>query len=165
MRSTSSIVILWLLVAATIYWAFSSFIARQHNPNQSTLVASSGQSLLLKRSRDGHFRLSATINGEPVTMLIDTGASSITLGEPLAQRLGLPRGERYTTQTANGTAPAYETQLDELVFGPFKLTQLRAGVVPQLGDEVLLGMNVLKKFDIQLRGDEMQLRLANPATN
>ncbi|WP_157315440.1 TIGR02281 family clan AA aspartic protease [Chitinibacter sp. GC72] len=158
MRSTTSIVLVWLLVCGLIYWAFDALILKQHNPNSLRITANQGQTLVLKRSRDGHFRLSATMNQEPVVLLIDTGASMVTVGEALANRLKLPRGEAFITQTANGETSAYWSQVTQMSLGPYMLENVRVGVVPRLGDEALLGMNVLKNFSVQIAGDQMTIK-------
>jgi aspartyl protease family protein len=163
MRSTFSIVLLWLLVAGGIYWGFNILIAYQYNPNTAiSLSAGQGQQLILKRSKDGHFRLNGRVNGEPVLLLIDTGATAMTLGAPLAERLQLKVGTAFISQTANGAVEGYQSKLALLSFGPFNFNNVTVGVVPQLGDEILLGMNVLKRFDVTLKGDEMILNLAIP---
>ncbi|MCX7206782.1 MAG: retropepsin-like aspartic protease [Proteobacteria bacterium] len=160
MRSTFSIVLLWLLVAGGIYWGFNALIAYQYNPNTRTsLNAGQGQTLVLKRSKDGHFRLNGLINGQPVVLLIDTGASSMTLGAPLAERLQLKVGESFISQTANGQVVGYQSKLEQFSFGPFDFKNVTVGVVPQLGDEILLGMNIIKRFDVMLKGDQMILKM------
>lgn len=159
MRSTLSIALVWVLVCALIYWAFDTLILRQHNPNPLQIVAAGQADLVLKRSRDGHFRVAATLNGQPVVLLIDTGASILTIDQSLAKQLALPEGARLITQTANGEVAAYESTIERLVFGSFKVDQINVVVVPKLGNEVLLGMNVLRRFSVQIAGDEMTLRL------
>lgn len=158
MKSTATIVLVWLLVAALIYWAFNFFILRQHNPNTQQFTVHSNAELRLKRSRDGHFRLSAQMNGEPIVFLIDTGASMVTMDQELAQRLQLKRGDSFLTQTANGEVEGYWSQVDRVTFGPYELSHLRVGVVPNMSDEVLLGMNVLKNFAVQISGDQMLIK-------
>ncbi|WP_164521421.1 retropepsin-like aspartic protease family protein [Iodobacter ciconiae] len=159
MRSTFSIVVVWLLVAAGIYGGFNVFLAHQYNPNTRTFLAGQGQELILQRSRDGHFRLNGSINGQPVVLLIDTGATTVTVGAALAERLQLKVGQPFISQTANGEVEGYQSRLDQLLFGPFEFKALTVGVVPQLGDEVLLGMNVIKRFDISLKSGQMILKM------
>ncbi|MFC7419295.1 TIGR02281 family clan AA aspartic protease [Iodobacter arcticus] len=160
MRSTLSIVLVWLLVAGGIYWGFNAFLAYQYNPNTRTSLSSGqGQQLILKRSRDGHFRLNGRINGQPVVLLIDTGATMMTLGAPLAERLQLKEGQPFMSQTANGVVQGYQSKLEQFSFGPFEFNQVTVGVVPQLGDEILLGMNVIKRFEVTLKDDQMILKM------
>jgi aspartyl protease family protein len=158
LKSTATIVLVWVLVGALIYWAFNFFILRQHNPNTQQLTVNSSAELRLKRSRDGHFRLSAQMNGEPIVFLVDTGASMVTMDQALAQRLQLTAGEAFITQTANGQVAGYWSQVARLTFGPYELSNLRVGVVPNMSEEVLLGMNVLKNFSVQISGDQMLIK-------
>ncbi|STQ90448.1 retropepsin-like aspartic protease family protein [Iodobacter fluviatilis] len=160
MRSTFSIVVVWLMVAVGIYWGFNVFLAHQYNPNTRTFLAGQGQELTLQRSRDGHFRLNGNINGQPVVLLIDTGATTLTMSAALAERLKLKPGQPYISQTANGEVKGYLSKIDQLSFGPFEFKHLTVGVVPQLGDEILLGMNVIKRFDMTLKGEQMILKMA-----
>jgi aspartyl protease family protein len=162
MRSTFSIVVLWLVVAAGIYWAFNAFLAHQYNPN-TEVSAGQGQQLVLQRSKDGHFRLNGRINGEPVVLLIDTGATTMTLGAALATHLQLKPGESMISQTANGAVEGYQSRLDQLSVGPFEFTSVAVGVVPELGNEILLGMNVIRHFDVLLKGDQMILKMNHPS--
>ncbi|QLG87606.1 retroviral-like aspartic protease family protein [Chitinibacter bivalviorum] len=158
MKSTASIVIVWLLVAALIYWAFDAMILRQHNPNSIQITSQQSGDLVLKRSRDGHFRLSVLINGEPIVLMVDTGASNLTLDDAQAQRLNLSRGDTFMTQTANGSVMGYASMIETLDLGTFQLRNVPIGVIPKLGDEGLLGMNVLKNFAVQIQGDQMTIR-------
>ncbi|WP_410498294.1 TIGR02281 family clan AA aspartic protease [Chitinibacter sp. S2-10] len=161
MRSTSSIVILWLLVMAVIYWSFNTLVLQPQRTKAMQITVNATEQLRLKRSRDGHFRINGSLNGQAVVFLIDTGASSVTLEESLARQLKLPRGQSVNTQTANGMANAYLTTIDEMTLGGTQLNQVGAIVVPELGGTALLGMNVLQHFDIQINGNEM---LIKPAT-
>ncbi|WP_034639278.1 retropepsin-like aspartic protease family protein [Chitinilyticum aquatile] len=154
LRSTPFLVVLWLAVFGGGYLVFSDFLVSRQAP--AAQISGSG-SLSLPRAADGHYRTSGSINGQQVMFMLDTGASTVTLDQQLADRLALPRGATVSTQTANGTVEGYETVLPQLDIPPFSLQQVRAVVVPQLGDEALLGMNVLNRFDILLRDGAMVL--------
>lgn len=156
LRSNLGLWLFWLLVLACVYGAFEHFVFSRQ-PAATTLEATGGQVLQVRKGRDGHFRLPGTLNGAPAILMVDTGASSVTLDEDLARQLNLPVGERFTTQTANGPVEAYATVLAELRLGPFTLRQVSAAVVPRLGDEILLGMNVLRRFKLEIQGEQLQL--------
>ncbi|HSC80511.1 MAG TPA: retropepsin-like aspartic protease [Chitinolyticbacter sp.] len=158
MKSSLGPLLLWLAVFGGVFVVMQQFIASREAPRMA-IEAAGGQELAIPRSPDGHYRLRGTINGQPVTLMIDTGASSITLPAPLAERLGLPRGESITSLTANGAVEGYETRIDTLTFGGFNLSHVRAGVVPNMpGDEILLGMNVLGRLEVVMRGERMIIR-------
>ncbi|WP_148715559.1 retropepsin-like aspartic protease family protein [Chitinolyticbacter meiyuanensis] len=159
MRSSLGPLLVWLVVFGGVFVAMQQFIAAREAPGMA-VSASNGHELSIPRSPDGHYRLRGEINGQPVVLMIDTGASSITLPAPLAESLNLPRGESITSYTANGTVRGYETELARLAFGGFQFERVRAGVVPNMpGGEILLGMNVLGRLEVVMRGERMILRL------
>jgi aspartyl protease family protein len=61
----------------------------------------------------GQYAAEVLIDGVPVRMLVDTGASEVCISASTARRLGLsPSGERKRVmQTANGLSTAYPTIL------------------------------------------------------
>ena len=73
--------------------------------------------------------------------------------------LGLERGAETSVSTANGVTTAYLTRLDQLAIGDIELHDVRASIIPRMGvDEILLGMNVLKRFELIQRGDRLIIR-------
>jgi aspartyl protease family protein len=128
------------------------------DPNRQLVVAP-GAELTLKRSASGHYVFPGTINGHPVTFLLDTGATYVAIPARLGYDLGLATGMAQQTITANGVATAYATRVGELAFGPFVLRDLPASLNPGMTDDVvLLGMNVLKQIEFTQRGDTLVLR-------
>lgn len=103
----------------------------------------------IEMARDGHFWLQAQINGEPATLMVDTGATLTSLSPELAQRAGLePRegGIPVMLQTANGAISAELTTIDKLTFGNIDASGLDAVIVPGLGSTSLIGMNLLSRL-------------------
>ncbi|MEM7041320.1 MAG: retropepsin-like aspartic protease [Pseudomonadota bacterium] len=98
----------------------------------------------------GHFIADVTINGMPVTFLIDTGASHTILNQQDADRLRLTGGSlRYSVpfQSANGTTYAAPVTLRDVRLGQFQLYDLDAFVNQgELGIS-LLGMSFLRRFE------------------
>jgi len=98
---------------------------------------------VLKRSRDGHYVFPGTINGRPVSFLLDTGATLVSVPAHLAGTLGLKPGAYQQSVTANGTVATRATRVEALAFGPFDLRDVPASLNPGMaGDQVLLGMSV-----------------------
>ncbi|MDR0564969.1 MAG: retroviral-like aspartic protease family protein [Azoarcus sp.] len=155
----------WLAAIALIgvLWLFfDGFEARRANPNRHLAVAP-GQSseMVLKRNPSGHYIAPGTINGQPVTFMLDTGATQVAIPARLGKKLGLrPVGPPVYVSTANGTAEARMTRIDELAFGSFVLTQVQASLNPGMDDDdlILLGMNVLKHLEFTQSGDTLVLR-------
>ncbi|WP_169307268.1 retropepsin-like aspartic protease family protein [Chitiniphilus eburneus] len=158
MRTSLGPLIVWLLVFAGVFLVMQRFIEARQQPAMAIRMAE-GREVAIPRSPDGHYRIRGEINGSPVVFMVDTGASAITLSAPLARQLGLPRGETMISHTANGTVEGYETRLDTLTLPGMTLEHVNAGVVPNMpGDEVLLGMNVLGRLEVVMRGERMILR-------
>jgi aspartyl protease family protein len=89
-------------------------------------------------------------NGIALTMLVDTGASTVVLKPADAQRLGIDIDRlRYTVpvQTANGTTYAASVRLRTLSVGNINLNEVDALVAkPGSLKENLLGMSFLSRL-------------------
>jgi aspartyl protease family protein len=158
MRRTGTVMIVagWLLLAALIWWGFEHYL----NPNARLANATVEQGeVVLARGPDGHFRAPGRIDGEAVDFLLDTGATVVAISEPLARRLNLTRGAAVQVRTANGDAVAYATRLERVSLGGAVARDVPAHIVPGMaGDEALLGMSFLARFEIAMNGDEMRIR-------
>lgn len=100
-------------------------------------------------SRDGHFHLTAELNGEPVRFVVDTGASSIALGPDDARKIGIdPDNLAYIGQarTANGVVRTANVTVDEFVIGDIVDRNVPAVVIGGELDGSLLGMTYLRRF-------------------
>ncbi|MCB1924258.1 MAG: TIGR02281 family clan AA aspartic protease [Gammaproteobacteria bacterium] len=116
---------------------------------------------ILKDSRGGYF-VDGLINGSPVRFLVDTGATSVAMSERHAAQLGLQHrvdGTPVGVGTASGSARGHAVQLASVSVAGMRVNDVRAVVID--GDSpqfVLLGMNVLSKFDIDQRENLLILR-------
>lgn len=147
-----------LLVLGLFYLYFENGLQARNNPNRQLQVAP-GTELVLKRSGNGHYVFPGTINGRPVTFLLDTGATLVSIPAHLAGELGLAAGAPQRSITANGTVATRATRVDALAFGPFALRGIAASLNPGMaGDQILLGMSVLKHLEFTQRGDTLMLR-------
>lgn len=147
-----------LLVLGMFYLYFENSLQARNNPNRQLQVGP-GAELVLKRSGNGHYIFPGTINGQPVTFLLDTGATLVSVPAGLASELGLKAGARQQSITANGTVETRATRLDVLAFGPFVLSGVPASINPGMADDqILLGMSVLKHLEFTQRGDSLILR-------
>jgi aspartyl protease family protein len=155
-RGMALLASLALLGTLTLY--FDSSIEQRDFPNRQLQIAP-GEELVLKRSRNGHYVFQGTINSQPVTFLLDTGATLVSIPAHLGPRLGLEPGARQQAITANGVVTTRATRLDELAFGPFSLSGLSASLNPGMSDDqILLGMNVLRQLEFTQQGDTLVLR-------
>lgn len=153
------IAIAMVLALAVLSLVFDQALSRRSNPNQQVTGTFAGNvaTVRLLRGNDGHYRATGEINGTRAEMLLDTGATAISLGTGLARRLQLqPRG-RVQLQTANGTVEGYVVVLDEVRLGSIVERDIEAVVSPGLDEEVLLGMNFLKPLEWSQRDNQLTL--------
>jgi len=151
----------WLCGFVVLALVFDKIIDQQANPNQSvaTVQTDHYREIVLQRNRRGHYVFDGEINHRKVTFLVDTGATTTAVPGKLQLALALERGPAMEISTANGRTTAYLTRLDQLALGSIELRDVGASIVPGMAvDEVLLGMNVLKHFELVQRGDEMIVR-------
>lgn len=143
----------WLAVMGLVYLAMD-FVMKP----KPAVVTADGQ-LRIPRARDGHFYVDGTVNGRPITFLVDTGASSVFVSEEFARKAGLQGGEPTTFQTANGTLPGRTLRGIEVSAGSFSVSSLRVGI-GGVGpaDRGLLGQNFLGKFTIRISDKELVLQ-------
>ncbi|MBT3205276.1 MAG: TIGR02281 family clan AA aspartic protease [Gammaproteobacteria bacterium] len=151
----------WIIGFFMLALLFDQILEQKFNPNQSinTLQTGSYQEITLKRNRQGHYIFNGLINNKVVTFLVDTGATTTSIPANLATKLNLKKGHRFTVQTANGNSFAYSTIINSLKIGDMKFNNVSASLNPGLlGNEILLGMNILKNIELIQRGDTLILR-------
>jgi len=152
----------WVVGLAVLALFFQRLLSDRENPNRdpdAVLDAQGRPQVVLRRNRSGHYVASGKINGEPVVFLVDTGATDVALPLQVASRLGVPLGRAYTAKTANGNIRIRGTRLDSVDLGGLTACWVQASVLPNMpGEEVLLGMSYLKRFDLIQRGNTLTLR-------
>ena len=98
---------------------------------------------------DGHYHLTAEVNGTAIRFVIDTGASSIALGPRDAERIGIdPENLAYIgeAQTANGTVETAPVNLDSVTIGDIRDESVPAVVLRADLEQSLMGMSYLSRF-------------------
>ena len=152
----------WVVGLAVLALFFQRLLNDQENPNRDIEVALDAHGraqVVLQRNRAGHYVANGSINGEPVVFLLDTGATDVALPLRVARRLDLPLGAARIAKTANGNIRTWSTHLDSVDLGGLTARGVRASVLPNMpGDEVLLGMSYLKRFELLQRGNTLTLR-------
>lgn len=153
-------VAMWVLVLGLAVFLVNQRIERQRNPNNQVVTSSvdGKRSIELQRSRFGQYLVTGSINNAKVDFLVDTGASSVSIPADFADRIGLPRGTPIQISTANGIGVAFETRVAQLRIGDLEVRNVTAHINPGLSDEVLLGMSILKHYELVQRGDSLIIR-------
>jgi aspartyl protease family protein len=98
---------------------------------------------------DGHYYMTAEVNGVPTRFVVDTGATAVVLTKEAAAAAGLPAGELAFTSianTANGRVRTAPVVLDSLAAGGIEKRGFRALVNEGDMPESLLGMSYLSQF-------------------
>ncbi|VAW50209.1 Aspartyl protease [hydrothermal vent metagenome] len=158
---TTMTVIAWIIFLVFLFGVFDHFIDQRNNPNQNVVTAAYGQQkqIVLQRNPYGHYVSNGTINGRDVVFLLDTGATEIAIPEAVANQLGLVKKQSIRVKTANGTTTAYKTRIDSAALGEIRLYDLNATILTNMtGNEILLGMNFLKHFEIIQKGQTLTIK-------
>ena len=119
------------LTALTVF--FDDWIADQNNPNtdpESVKLADGSLQVVLLRNRQGHYVSAGTINGKPVTFLLDTGATDVAVPAGIAKKLDLKHGARAQVITAAGVVPVFSTTINQLTLGHILLDRVSASITP-----------------------------------
>lgn len=111
----------------------------------------------------GHFNVRADVDGHTIPMMVDTGATTVTLSYEDAARIGIDTDNLYfsvNVHTANGIGNAAEVRLRTLSVGDLQVEGLRALVTqPGAMRGSLLGMNFLRSLEsFEIRGDRLILK-------
>jgi aspartyl protease family protein len=121
------------------------------------------RSVRIRKRSDGHFMVRTEVEGVGLTMLVDTGASTVVLRPEDGQRLGIDVERlRYQVpvQTANGTTYAASVRLRTLSVGKIRINDVDA-LVAKRGTlrENLLGMSFLNRLNsYEFSGEYLTLR-------
>jgi aspartyl protease family protein len=117
---------------------------------------------LLEADQRGQYAAGVLVNGAPVQMLIDTGASHVCISASTARRLGLSPsgGPKRVMQTANGQSTALPTVLRSVSLGGLYVNDVEALILtPGAGEVNLLGESFLKRLaSVEQRNGTLVLR-------
>lgn len=122
-------------------------------------TGASDATVTIPMSGDGHFYVDGYINGHTHKFMIDTGASTVVMGEDDAQRMGIDykrKGSPVQMSTANGAVQAYAIKLDSVVIGELE----EKGVDAVIGSNmpfILLGNSFLSRLKMQRNSNTMLL--------
>jgi aspartyl protease family protein len=116
----------------------------------------------LEADQRGQYAAGVLIDGIPVRMLVDTGASEVCVSAFTARRLGLSPsgGRKRLIQTANGQSIASPTTLRSLSLEGLYMNDVEALILaPEAGEVNLLGESFLKRLmSVEQRNGMLVLR-------
>lgn len=156
-------VLIWLAIAFALIAGYSyreelsavtDRVIGELRPSGDIVSVETGEegerAVRVRRRLDGHFAVRASVNGQSMTLMVDTGASSVVLKPADAERAGVDLDKlSYTVavDTANGMTYAAAVRLRTLAVGPLVVRNVDA-LVAQPGSvkENLLGMSFLRRL-------------------
>jgi aspartyl protease family protein len=117
----------------------------------------------LRRRLDGHFTGNVEVNGKTISMIVDTGASTIVLRPEDAAKAGIDVSRltyKVPVLTANGRTVAARVYVDKVAIGPLDRQRVEALVAqPGAMTQSLLGMSFLSRLrSYEFSGDFLTLR-------
>ncbi len=142
---------LWSSQNLTPAASYNAYVAQTPLANMVTV----------SQNNDGHYYGTVLINDVPVRMLIDTGASQVTLSRKTAQNAGFDASDANFTQAVNGITGevrAANWTIPQLSIGSIVLQNVAAVVIDSNSAPSLLGMSVLNRMQqVSLQQGQMIL--------
>lgn len=146
----------WLLIFAAVLVGYSyryelnAVVQRVTGDLLGERGQTVGETLRIPMAPDGHFWVRASVDGEEVRFLIDSGATLTALSRRSADAAGLELrddGMPVVINTANGAVNAQRARIARLAVGPIVSKDLAAVVSAAFGDMNVLGMNFLSSLE------------------
>lgn len=126
-------------------------------------AATRGRTVEIARGSGGNFVVVTQVNGARLSMILDTGASSVVLTHEAAKAAGLPLevlSYSVPVDTANGRTRAAPVTLQTIGVGGIVERDVAALIaMPGQLRQNLLGLSFLNRLEgWEVRGDRLQLR-------
>ena len=130
---------------------------------QDTSACIEGAKIVLQSDENGSFRAKGIITDQTVDLLVDSGATSVSMNTKIARKLGvsdfIQRGALTKCHTASHLdIPCYRILLPSVQVGCIKLFNVDAIVMESENDEILLGMSFLNRLNWSKKGRFLELQ-------
>ena len=125
-----------------------SFDAALHAVGGPVQTVSGGETRI-PLSADGHYWITAKLNGTPLRLMVDTGATVTAISTDVAEAAGIEPDllrPEARVETANGTVTAAPARIETLRFGSIAARDLDAIVMPGADGPNVIGMNFLTRL-------------------
>jgi aspartyl protease family protein len=154
------------LVSSSSREAVIEVDGRRHKLGLSTRIAATYRDadvaeVRIPRGSDSHYMAGGSINGHPVTMLVDTGATLVAMNVHDARRLGVQfrNGRRGTASTAGGRVDTFVVNLNTVRIGGLEVRNVSAAVlVGDYPETILLGNSLLDRLEMSQEAGVLVLR-------
>jgi aspartyl protease family protein len=142
----------WVVIFAAGFVLFTfrddfGYLAARLKAEAIGTPVNQGRETRIPMAIDGHFWVQATVNGEDVRFLVDSGATMTTIDRATAAKAGIavsPKADEYV-RTGNGVIRVSSGRADEIAIGDI----VRRNVGLQIADNDdlnVLGMNSLSSL-------------------
>ena len=141
----------WVLIFGVAYVVFTlkdEFLAL----GQRVLVEARGGveqvapgEIRIRQAPDGHFWVTAEVNGDPVRFLVDSGATTTSISRETADEAGIvpSTGMRAMVRTANGIVMVDRGRAERFKVGSIERSDVAVHISDAFGDMNVIGMNFL----------------------
>ena len=152
LRKAIKMVLAWVAIFGVVFILFafrSEFtdIGQRLRAEATGTPIVAGEAVRIPISDDGHFWVTARLNGHEVRLMVDSGASVTTVSRDTAEAAGMPtNGLKGVVSTANGEVIVTRSRADLLQIASIE----RRGIavhINEADDVNLLGMNFLSSLD------------------
>ena len=143
------VALILLMVFAVTYWPNIQNSQFYASLVPATAIEGKNGEISVKKASDGHFYINASVNGQKIKFMVDTGASDIALTQKDAAKLGFDvENLNYNKvfSTANGTTRGASVKISYLEVGGFEMQDFYASVNQGALENSLLGMSFLSHF-------------------
>lgn len=121
-----------------------------------------GREIVIERKSDGHFYADATVNGQLIRFLIDTGATTVALTTRDAQHVGLffsPNEFAPIGRGASGEVRGKRVTIDHIALGHVDARRVPGAIIDEGLDISLLGQSFLSRIgSVRIADNRMTLR-------
>ena len=119
--------LVWAILLGIVYLVIDS----QIKPKVAIATGNAAE-VVIPRSRDGHFYVTGQVNGQPVTFMVDTGASTVAVSDTVARRISLPAGKPVMIGTAGGSTRGVEVTGQTVALSDIVVNDARIVILPQI---------------------------------
>jgi aspartyl protease family protein len=112
--------------------------------------------MVVRKNAFNAYWLRGSINGASVAMVVDTGASFVSIPLPLAKQLGLRCYSQVAMSTANGITQNCKSVVRSVQIGSMVLPDVEVVIMNNL-NVVLLGQSALGRLKVEQSNGEIRL--------
>ena len=124
------------------------YVAQRLRSEATGAPVTAGREVRIPMAIDGHFWVDATLNGEKIKFLVDSGATMTTIGTQTARKAGIEVSPQRSqiVRTGNGLIRVATGRADTLEVGPIERQDMPVHISGTDAELNVLGMNFLSSL-------------------